>query len=309
MKYNTIALIHNIARDCACVYENPEEQEQVAWWLLEKLTGMSKTALVTQQEIIIPPAQEKTLREWIQEHTKHNKPLQYILGWVPFCDLEIIVEPPILIPRPETEEWCTALIEQLKKIPTQELAILDLCTGSGCIALALAAACKQATIVATDISTQALSLARKNARANKSTNVTFIHSNLYDAIPADLKFDIIVANPPYIAFTEWGTLPVPVKEWEDVGALCAENNGTAIIQQIIDQAHRFLRIDSRLAAVNIPQLIIEIGYSQGPIVQKLMQQAGFDPVVIQKDLEGKDRVVKGELRNATRTKNYRSQLS
>jgi len=187
----------------------------------------------------------------------------------------------------ETEEWCENLIETL----TQPISILDLATGSGCIAIALAQAFPQSRIYATDIAGSALELAEKNAAYNKVSTIEFKKSDVYANIPPDLLFDLIVSNPPYIAPEEWESLDSSVSKWEDPKALAAPDHGLAIIKKIIKEAHIWLKKDR---PHNIPSLVIEIGYLQGPAVKELMEQAGFKNVAIKKDLDGKDRTIWGE---------------
>jgi release factor glutamine methyltransferase len=241
------------------------------------------------------PDQEKTLNLWIKQHSKELKPLQYILGSVPFCTLEILVEPPVLIPRPETEEWCFNLIKQLKQLSNKNINVLDLCSGSGCIALALAKALPEAKVLGTDISDAALKLAKKNAQFNNIKNVSFIKSDIYKKVPEKLVFDLIVANPPYITPKAWEELSPMVKKWEDKQALMANENGLAIISRIIQGAPKHLVINDEFIKLHIPQLELEIDYTQGNAVKDLMEQAGLSNVEIIKDMEGKDRVVAGGL--------------
>ncbi|MGE0207392.1 MAG: peptide chain release factor N(5)-glutamine methyltransferase [Candidatus Babeliales bacterium] len=295
MKLTVSHLIQTIADNFTHIYEHRDEQEQAAWWLLQAITKKSEAQLLAQQTIELSKDEEYQLQKAINDHKKNLKPLQYIIGWVPFLDSHIFVEPPILIPRPETEEWCDNLIKQLQQLPDKNIYILDLATGSGCIAIALAKALPQARILATDISEQAVALARKNAKYNGAHPIEFLKSDLYTSIPHSYTFDLIVSNPPYIAPDEWENLSPMVKKWEDQKALAAPDSGYAIIQEIIQHAAAYLKKNSVCKQANIPQLVLEIGYNQGPTVKKYMQEAGFVEVTIHKDLEGKDRLVTGGL--------------
>lgn len=294
MKHMIHNFIQELAHKLEPIYQHPDEQTQVAWWLLEKLTGQQEALLLAHSTFDLTEEQEETLRNWLHDHVKNHKPLQYILGSVPFDDLEILVAPPTLIPRPETEEWCLALAEQLKRVHNK-LTILDLCTGSGCIALALAKKLPSASIYGTDISDAALSLAEKNAHHNTIRNVTFIKSDFYAQLPSSLRFDCIVSNPPYISSKEWNNLDPMVTQWEDKQALVAEHHGLAAIEKIIAQAPEWLKENNEMAMLNIPQLVIEIGYRQGNNVKEIMHNHLFKKVHIHKDLEGKDRVVTGRI--------------
>ena len=295
MNNTIITLVQSIAQQLKPIYKNTEEQQQTAWWLLQNITGKTKSTLIAQNEISLADEQTKQLNDWISQHVNDLKPLQYILGSVPFLSLEILVKPPTLIPRPETEEWCVNLITTLQKLKNRKINILDLCTGSGCIALALAQALPQATVVGTDISEQALSLAGKNAAHNHLKNVTFVKSDIYNTLPKKTTFDVIVSNPPYITDEEWAEISPSVSAWEDKKALHAPDEGLAIIKSIINGAQGYLHSNPEIASMDIPQLIIEIGYRQADSVKKLMQEAGFKNVQVTKDLAGKDRIVSGGL--------------
>ena len=132
-----LTLVRHLAHKIHTQYDDPAQRHQVVWWLLEALTGKSKLQLLVDTHEI-PEEIKLQLHELLHEHVAHNKPLQYLLKTVPFCNLNIAVRPPVLIPRPETEEWCSSLIAQLHPVRNLPLRILDLCTGSGCIALSLA---------------------------------------------------------------------------------------------------------------------------------------------------------------------------
>lgn len=291
MDQQFLDLLHSTTHELISVYGDKKVAEHHAWWLLEKLFNRSQADLIVDSRITITDKHRTTLRDWLRQITEQHKPMQYILGSVPFLNVTIAVEPPVLIPRPETEYWCELLIEQLKKhkLPKQ-YTILDLCTGSGCIALALAKAFPQATIYATDISNAALDLARKNAVENNINNITFLHADLYKNLPS-FTVDLIISNPPYVAPQEWVKLEPEVTQWEDKQALVAPDHGLAIIEQIVQHAPAFLKP----ARISLPQLWVEIGYHQGPAVTDLFQKAGFHDIKIIKDLADRDRVVVGSL--------------
>lgn len=295
MKKNTIVLVQEIADQFTHIYPQPEKQQQIAWWLIQAITQKNKAALIAQADVDLTPDQENLLKKWIHEHAVNLKPLQYILGSVPFGSLDIKVEPPTLIPRPETEEWVYNLIDQLHQLKKKDIAILDLCTGTGCIGLALAHALPHAKIVATDISDEALALAKKNAAHNHVTNIQCIKSDLYAALDTAHKFDLIVTNPPYISETEWETIDPMVKKWEDKRALVTAHDGLALIKKIIVDAANYLQPNEELAEHSIPQLTIEIGQAQADDVEKIMRDYSFKNVQTHKDLFGNDRIVTGRI--------------
>ena len=225
---------------------------QEAWWLLEHVTGKKKETLITQGSL--SEQEQLSLQSLILKMKDEHMPLAYILGFVPFLDLKIHVKPPILIPRQETEQWIQELIEALKNEPAQNFSILDIGTGSGCIALALAKQFPLAHITAIDINRSALELARHNSKTNGISNITFIQSDLFASIHSGSRFDLIVSNPPYIDPSMIHSLSKEVKDWEDHAALFADNQGMAIIDKILQQADDFLK-----PCLNMPfQLVLEI---------------------------------------------------
>lgn len=294
-------LIQSIATQLDKRYQNKTLCTQYAWWVIEAITQQKKSSLVAQQIITLTTKQRAQLDDWINQQLNDNIPLQYLIGSVPFISATIVVEPPTLIPRPETENWVAELIARLQQLNYQAFTLLDLCTGSGCIAIALAQAFPQSTIYATDISTQALALAKKNALHNNVSNIKFIASDLFRNIPSTLSFDMIIANPPYIGQQEWHTLEPSVREWEDRVALIADNEGTGILRDIIIRAPNYLNPHQELSAHLLPHLAVEIGCEQGPIIESLFQEAGFCDTVIEKDLQGHDRVVSGCINNEAPT--------
>ena len=302
IKSNVITFINDIAHKLSIVYDDPLLCDQYAWWILQSITGKTKAALLTQQNPTLHEHEERELTRWLNALINEKEPIQYLIGSVPFNDVEIIVRPPTLIPRPETEEWCINLIEQLKTTGVQKFSLLDLCCGSGCIAVAIARAFPHATIYAVDIAPSAIALTQHNAQHN-ATPITVLHSDLFSGIPQHIFFDLIVCNPPYIAPEEWDSLDDSVTAWEDRQALIADDHGLALIKKIITQAPHFLRQNSTFKMLNIPQVLLEIGYLQGPAVAELMHQAHYTNVIVHKDLENKDRVVSGRVDYVATTNN------
>lgn len=280
-------LLQEIAQQLVPVYQNLHTATDNAWWLLETLTKNTRTELLTQGTIFLTSEQQEKLADWLHEIVVEHKPLQYVVGAVPFLTCMIRVKQPILIPRPETEEWVANLIAHMRAQVTTPNTILDMCTGSGCIALALAKAFPESAVCAVDLNPAALALAQENADLNACANVYCIHSDLFAAVPP-LQFNLIVSNPPYISSQDWETLENNVKAWEDPQALVAEDHGYALIEKIITQAPPFLAPHA--------QLVIEIGHEQGSRVKELFERAGFTEVEIIQDMQKKDRVVRGTWR-------------
>jgi len=271
------------------VYHEHQTATQVAWWLLEKATQKSRAELLT-TKTITQEVQQKT-ELWVSQIIDEHMPVQYILGSVPFLELDITVRAPILIPRPETEEWCQKLITLLASAQAQKFNLLDLCSGTGCIALSIAHAFPAADVTALDINPQACELIKLNKKNNSIGNCTVIESDLFTQLPKDKKYSVITANPPYITQQEWHTLEPHVKNWESPQALVAENEGLEIIEKIINQAPAYL--DKRIDGV--AQLWIEIGSAQAEPVIQLFKKAGYRDISIIKDLYDKNRVITGSL--------------
>lgn len=290
-KKRIMSLVGDIIAQLYPVYHEEKLCEQYAWWMLEAITRSDKATLIAIDEVQLSESEQATLKSWLDRMVNEHMPLQYLLGTAPFLDLEILVEPPVLIPRPETEEWTANLIEKLKKLHNKKITVLDICSGTGCIALAIAKALPETQVYATDISEKAIELAKRNAKHNKISNVTFIQSDLYNELETDKLFDLIVSNPPYISFDEFEDLDDSVTTWEDKQALVAADDGTAIIEDIIEDAPDYLKINEDMHKEKIPQLWIEIGYKQGPTVLDLCRSFGFPHAQVHKDLEGKDRYV------------------
>jgi len=298
---DVIVSIRQISKQLQSVYSDPTLCQQYAWWILEAIIKKNKAQLIAQEAIIFSPEQQKTINQWVDKLVDEKIPIQYLIGSVPFNGVEVLVESPVLIPRPETEEWCLKLINQLILLENKQITILDLCAGSGCIALALAKKLPQATIYASDLSQQAIVLIKRNIVHNKILNITVLHSDLFVSIPLGMQFDLIVSNPPYISLHEWKQLDELVTIWEDSSALIANHDGLAIIEKIITQAPQFIKPNSEIRQKNIAQIIIEIGHQQGQAVIQLMKQAGYNNILIHKDLEQKDRMVSGRIDDVATT--------
>lgn len=248
---------------------------QEAIWLLEHIT-QKRVHQITDLTF----DQKAQLDTNIDQIANQHKPLAYIIGWVPFLGLDCKVVAPILIPRPETEEWVEKLINQLEPYRDQIHSILDIGCGSGVIGLSLAKKFPLAQIWATDISPQAVQLTLENAQRNNITNIQVIQSDLMANIQGQ-KFDLIVSNPPYIPSKSMGSMAASVLDWEDHRALFAGADGSQILQAIVNQAKDHLSADS-----NLPyQLVLEIDLTQHELITQLAQKTGWNCTVT-KDLFG-----------------------
>lgn len=248
-----------------------------AEFLLAHLLHTSRTWLTAFGQEPLPADKQQAYERLVARHA-NGEPLAYITGFQPFCNLEISVTPDVLIPRPETEElvdWAAHFFN-----PAAPLKILDLCTGSGCIALALAAQLPHACVTAADISLRALQVARHNAeRLKLQEKITFIESDLWENVQGD--FDIIVSNPPYIPS---GDLPGLMREVQAEPALALDGgpDGLQLTRQIIRRAGRFTHAGSILG--------LELCQGQPAGVAALLNGLGWRATV-KKDIFGIERFV------------------
>ena len=209
-------------------------------------------------------------------------PVQYITGQTKFCGLDFIVNEDVLIPRPETELLVETVIAFSYQSSAFSLKILDLCTGSGCIAIPLTKNIPECKIVASDISEAALDIARLNAEKNGvCDNIKFVQSDLFSNITG--KFDIIASNPPYIAGYEFKSLQKEVLMEPHI-ALDGGKDGLDFYRRIISEAARYLDRGG--------YLIIEIGFGQKEAISKIIKDYGeLKLLEVKKDFSGIDRVV------------------
>jgi release factor glutamine methyltransferase len=293
--YNPIQLYRQIYESLVSDEIDVLLARQEAWWMIEKITSKNQALILAQKNVSIDSNQEKVLAGWVLQRTKYNKPIQYILGSVPFCGLEIIVEPPILIPRQETEELVSWLINKIKQSRRRNLHILDLCTGTGCIALALAKEFPSIKVMAIDKNSQAIELANKNAILNNVRSYKFIASDLYQKLDVDTKFDMIISNPPYISDQDYKNLDSSVREWEDKNALVAANDGLQLYSQIIQQAAKFLKLK---AISCLPNLVLEIDDTKQDEIEEILIDHHFENIRFFQDSYEKFRWVSSHLKTS-----------
>jgi release factor glutamine methyltransferase len=247
--------------------------------LLANVTGRNRGFILAHPEYLLSH-NEIRLYQQLLERRQQGEPLAYILGYREFWGLQLKVSAAVLIPRPETE----LLVEEaLNRWPERSrgIEVLDLGTGSGAIALALASEQPVAQITATDISTAALAIARQNA-VSLGLKVRFLHSDWFDAVSG--RFELIVSNPPYIAASD-PHLSDPALKHEPRLALQAGPRGLNAIARIIREAPEYLRPDGLL--------LLEHGYDQGAAVRQMLIERGFQDVCTLQDLGQQDRVTLG----------------
>ncbi len=241
--------------------------------LLAEAMGWERARLTAEPEAKVPAAAARKFGEMVRRRLR-REPVAYILGRKGFRHIELTVDRRVLIPRPETE----LLVELALESPPQR--VLDMGTGSGAIALAIADELPSCEVIATDTSAAALAVARTNAeRLCLADRVEFVEGML----PLDAGgFDLIVANLPYVAESEWGGLQPEVTKWEPREALLAGPDGLDV-----------LRVAIQVAAAAAPALGLEVGAEQAPAVSELLFEAGFAKVETRPDLAGIPRIVWG----------------
>ena len=242
--------------------------------------GLKRMALYLQFERPLTEPELEKIRPLVKRRG-NREPLQYITGETEFAGLKLKVDARALIPRPETER----LIELLQeKLATPPAGILDLGTGSGAIALALAKIYPAATVTAVDQSRPALALAEENARAcGLEARVRFLHSDWFSALRPEDQFELIVANPPYLSDGETRAAQPEVRDFEPFAALSAGPNGAAALEHIISGARAHLAAGGLLAC--------ETGIAQHAHLLSVAARAGYPRTESLRDLTGRDRYV------------------
>jgi len=256
-----------------------------AEWLLCYALGLKRIELYTQFNKIVGQEQLSRLHELVKRAGTHE-PIAYLTGKKEFYSLEFEITKDCLIPRPETELLVERAIEFLRTRNGEQF-VCDLCTGCGCVAVAIARNFAGCRIVATDISDAALAITEKNvAKHGLMNRIKLLQGDLFEPVISGLgpaKFDLIVCNPPYVSEPDYEKLAPNVKDFEPKSALAAGRDGLDIIKRIIADASQYLKPTGTL--------MLEIGNEQGPAVRNLLDTAGyFDTVKIEKDYSNLDRL-------------------
>lgn len=239
-----------------------------------------------------------------------KEPLHYILGDVEFHSIKIKVGSGVLIPRPETElivDEAIRIVESYKfppqagspeakkiksdentqsaehKNPNSKIKILDLCTGSGCIALTIAKKIPESEVFGTDISAGAVRYAKKNASANKIKNTRFFCGHLFEPVAGFSPFDIIIANPPYVKTSDTQSLQPEIRDWEPLAALDGGEDGLKYYREILSNARKYIAEKG--------SVLLEIGYGQSADVCEIAKKNNFMNISVTKDLSDIDRII------------------
>ena len=263
-------------------HTNREEQNAIVRAICCDILGISTTAYYLKEEVTLTDTQERRLDDTISRLLQ-GEPLQYIEGKAPFCGMDFLVTPATLIPRPETAELVDWVAQDYAM---QKPSILDLGTGSGCIAIALSKRLPGATVDACDISDEALFVAKKNGERNGTEVSFFQHDMLKLSISLPRSYNILVSNPPYIKQSEEAEMEDHVTQWEPHTALFVPD----------DDALRFYRAIAEIGQTDalVPggSIYVEINQALGAETVELFESYGYKKVTLRKDIYGNERMIR-----------------
>jgi release factor glutamine methyltransferase len=260
--------------------ESPRLQIEL---LLAHLMKMPRMKLYLNFDRVLAPSETDALRELVKRRGQ-REPLQHIIGSTSFCGYEIAVSRHALVPRPETELLAELGWEFLSTLNPQPSTALDFGTGTGCIAIALAARCPNAKITALDISADALALAGENAnRNNVAERIEFLQGDGFGALPAGTQFDLIISNPPYIPSAEIETLQPEVRDFDPHGALDGGTDGLDFYRMLAEQAKVFLKPDGKI--------MLEFGDGQARAIRTVFENEKWIVEAVQEDYSQRERIL------------------
>lgn len=254
-----------------------ENESAESWFLMEFISDMPRSFYLLHEQDEMPKDQEQAFFDLTEKRCSHI-PLQYLTGEQEFMGLSFRVNEHVLIPRQDTE----VLVEEALKVIADGDSVLDMCTGSGCIAVSIQSFRPLAKVSGCDISSSALKVARENGKQN-GVSIEFVESDLFSNIEG--MYDVIVSNPPYIPSDVIPTLMPEVRDFEPMNALDGKEDGLFFYRKIVEESGDHLILGG--------YLLFEIGYDQGEDVSALMKKNGFCEIEVIPDLAGLDRVVKG----------------
>jgi len=280
---NSKKLFNDLVKGIA-IDESQDEIQSMVYLLLEHFFSISRSEVFSEKNIELTSSDEKRVRDAIGR-INTGEPVQYILEETEFYGRMFIVNPSVLIPRPETEELVRLVIDHIKNHEDKRSRILDIGTGSGCIPITLGLEVPHAEIFATDVSVAALEVANENAN-RLNVNVEFIQNDiLSDDIPCR-NLHVVVSNPPYISVKEKSTMKDNVLLYEPHQALFVTGDDPLLFYETIaKKAHEMLQSNGLLA--------VEISEHRGVEVMQLLKKWGYTEIELVKDLFGKDRIIKG----------------
>lgn len=271
-----------------------EEASNDAWLLFSEAFQMNRARYYMDMNRRVDMDHDCLRERWIRYRKwlvmrSERIPLQHITGHAAFMGYEFFVNEHVLTPRADTEVLVEETFEAVKKLSKQTfpVRILDMCTGSGCIAVSLACMAREAgipcEIMAADLSEEALAVAARNNQDLCGGSVKLVRSNLFESLPDTPEFDIIVSNPPYIKSEEIGSLMPEVRDHEPRMALDGMEDGLYFYRKLAEEGRVFLNPGGKM--------LLEIGYDQGISVPEILRNSGYSGCQVIKDLAGLDRVV------------------
>ena len=261
---------------------NRGRDENAARLLLQHILQTNYSGLMMRAHEEISPEQFLTFKNMVEQHA-NGRPVQYITGVEEFYGREFIVDESVLIPRPETEELIVCTLDHCKNLfDNKEVKLADIGTGSGAIAITIKKEWQNAQVTATDISQAALTTAKKNAQRLQA-QIDFRLGDLTEPIEQE-KWDIVLSNPPYIAFDEAQEMSEVVLDHEPHTALFAEEEGLILYRKLAENLPKMMNTPAFIA--------MEIGYKQGHAVKEMFEKAfPQGQVEVVKDINGKDRII------------------
>ena len=265
--------------------EFPEREAEI---LLIHILGIDRITLY-KDPISISDEKRQLIDEMIQRRC-NREPLQYITGECEFLNLKFRVGQGVLIPRPETEIVTEFAMKKIDEMRSGIKNVIDLCTGSGCIAISIARHNPSLVVYGIDSSPDAIKYAMVNASLHKTDNVRFICGDLFAPLRQDRMFDLIVCNPPYIRSGDIRILQPEIRDWEPIRAIDGGDDGLLYYRRIISEAGTYLNKEGIL--------IFETGNDQSRDVISIMEKHGFVDLIIECDYSGMERVVSGRWINS-----------
>ena len=280
---NLVKDIRNHYCEQLCSIYDKDEANAMILILLEHYFNISRVKMALEPQLRLSESEMLTFHFAVKDLLK-NKPIQYIIGETEFCDLKFKVNENVLIPRPETSELVMKIVNSQRPTANSQQSILDIGTGSGCIAISLAKMISGSEVYALDISEKALEVAKENA-VNNNVEVTFIHDDILSLKnKIYTKFDIIVSNPPYVRELEKAEMRDNVLNWEPHNALfVSDNNPLIFYRSILEFAKSHLKENG--------EIWFEINEFLGKEMTELCNEMGFSQVEVFNDFRGKERVL------------------
>jgi len=280
---NTVAQIRkHIQQQLAAAFPDEQERNVLTSMILQRITGLSKTEIAIQPDFRVNESDIVWLKNALEDLNDH-KPIQYVIGYEEFYGLRFEVDKHVLIPRPETEELVKWVLDD-HATSKASLSVIDLGTGSGCIAIALKHNRPDWNVCGLEKSVEALKVAQSNALQN-GVEVDFVENDLLDFKPISQKFDIVVSNPPYIRNSERSLMQKNVLEYEPEMALFVEDENPLVFYKAIAEISKTLLKDKGC-------IYLEINEAFGNETVQMLKDQGFMDVELKDDLFGKPRMVK-----------------